>query len=312
MAAISLFGEAARALEHEGARTRQLGRELDRATAGRVLWRGEDGSWTIKDVLGHVEASHSALLLGLRGQAVPMPGRTLAEINEERRRQRQAWPLESVLDRIEAVRRDALGLLAQLDDRDWERICRTSSGREWQLGRLAWLLPAHERGHRGQIEAALGRPAAAGRVEWLNVSPGGVPKRPIFRARLGPEGLDGDAHRGSMHGGPERALCLFAQEVIDLLRQEGHPIEPGAIGENVTVAGLDWSSVKPGDRLRIGPTLVEITRYTTPCLNIKGAFVGGDFARVLATQHPGQSRAYARVIESGEITVGDPVELVPG
>jgi MOSC domain-containing protein YiiM len=237
------------------------------------------------------------------------PGETLDEINEERRRERRDWPLGRVLEQIEAGRRAALAFLATLDDADWERTCRTSSGREWPMGRLAWISSRHEREHREQIEAALGRTAAGGRVEWLNVSPGGVPKWPIFSARLGVEGLEGDAHRGSGHGGPERALCLFSQEVIDLLRQEGHPIEPGAIGENVTISGVDWARVKPGDRLRIGPTLVEITRYTTPCLNIKGAFVDGEFARVLAARHPGESRAYARVLEIGEITVGDPVEL---
>jgi MOSC domain-containing protein YiiM len=309
--ATSLFGEAARALEAEGVRTRALGREIDASTAARVRWADAGEPWTIKDVLGHVAASHAGLLRALRGDAAPMPGRTLAEINEERRRERRDRPLDRVLEEIEVGRRAAVELLAALGDADWERVCRTSSGREWQMGRLAWIISTHEREHRARIEAALGRPTAAGgRVQWLNVSAGGVPKRPIFSARLDVEGLQGDAHRGSAHGGPERALCLFSQEVIDLLRGEGHPIEPGTIGENVTVSGLDWARVKPGDRLRIGPTLVEITRFTTPCLNIKDAFADGEFARVLATRHPGESRAYARVIETGELTVGDPVELM--
>ena len=149
-----------------------------------------------------------------------------------------------------------------------------------------------------------------GRVDSLNVSAGGVPKLPIRSARLTELGLEGDRHRKPMHGGPTAALCLFSLEVIEALRAEGHPIYPGAVGENVTVAGLDWSRVKPGDRLRLGPTLVEITRYTTPCVSIQSAFKDGEFGRILATRHPGEARAYARVVEPGQLTVGDPVELI--
>jgi MOSC domain-containing protein YiiM len=189
-------------------------------------------------------------------------------------------------------------------------VVRTSSGREWQLWHLAWQFSAHERDHRLDAEKALGRHPVEGRVDWLNVSNGGVPKLPIHSAELTELGLVGDAHRARMHGGPTAALCLYSLEVIHALQAEGHPIFPGAVGENVTVVGIDWSRVKPGDQVRLGPTLVEITRYTTPCVNVKGAFKDGDFARILATTHPGQSRAYARVIEPGRITVGDPVELV--
>jgi MOSC domain-containing protein YiiM len=149
-----------------------------------------------------------------------------------------------------------------------------------------------------------------GWVASLNVSRGGVPKVPVDGATLGELGLVGDAHRARMHGGPTAALCLFSLDVIERLRGEGHPIAPGALGENVTVGGLDWSSLKPGDRLRIGPALVELTRFTTPCKNIAGAFLDGDVSRVDARRHPGDARLYARVVEPGELRVGDPVEPV--
>jgi MOSC domain-containing protein YiiM len=109
-------------------------------------------------------------------------------------------------------------------------------------------------------------------------------------------------------------VCLYALEMIEQLRAEGHPIAPGTAGENVTVAGLDWSRVVPGSRLRLGrDVLLEVTRYTTPCTNIAGSFTGGAFARILQERHPGQSRVYTRVVRGGEITPGDPVELLePG
>ncbi len=59
------------------------------------------------------------------------------------------------------------------------------------------------------------RPAGNGRVVQINVSDGGVPKRPIERGRVGPLGLAGDGHRDRRHhGGPDRALCLLSLEVI--------------------------------------------------------------------------------------------------
>ena len=73
---------------------------------------------------------------------------------------------------------------------------------------------------------------------------------------------------------------------------------PGALGENVTVEGVDWSTVAPGRRLRLGEAVVvEITRFTTPCLNITRR------PSWMATIHgcreasPGWSRVYARVLE---------------
>ncbi|PYN09535.1 MAG: MOSC domain-containing protein [Candidatus Rokuibacteriota bacterium] len=131
-------------------------------------------------------------------------------------------------------------------------------------------------------------------------------------ARITPLGLEGDAHRdGEHHGGPERAVCLFAMEAIRELQAEGHPLVPGALGENVTLEGLDWSAVQPGTRLQLGDEVVlEVTRYTTPCFNIRPAFRGGDYSLVSQKRHPGRSRVYARVIATGMLHGGDPARLL--
>jgi MOSC domain-containing protein YiiM len=151
-----------------------------------------------------------------------------------------------------------------------------------------------------------------GRIVQLSVSNGGVPKRAVPTARITPLGLEGDAHRDhEHHGGPERAVCLFAMEAIRELQAEGHPLVPGALGENVTLEGLDWSAVQPGARLQLGEeVVVEVTRYTTPCFNIRPAFRGGDYSLVSQKRHPGRSRVYARVIATGTLRSGDPVRLL--
>jgi MOSC domain-containing protein YiiM len=153
-----------------------------------------------------------------------------------------------------------------------------------------------------------------GRIHQLNSSRGGVPKTPVDGARLTETGLEGDMVWDTRHhGGPERALCLFPLELIRTLQAEGHPVFPGSVGENVTVEGLDWSSLAPGARLARGDeAVVEISSYTTPCRTIGASFAGGDYSRISQKKHPGQSRLYARVIRAGRLNVGQPVRLLGG
>jgi MOSC domain-containing protein YiiM len=154
--------------------------------------------------------------------------------------------------------------------------------------------------------------SAVGRIVQISVSPGGVPKLPVDAARVTLDGVEGDAHRDrEHHGGPERAVCLYSMDAIRALVAEGHAVVPGALGENVTVEGLDWNRVTPGTRLRLGAdVLLEVTRYTTPCFNIRTAFVGGEFARVSQKRHPGWSRVYTRVLHEGVIRTGDPAVVL--
>ena len=153
----------------------------------------------------------------------------------------------------------------------------------------------------------------AGAIHQLNRSHGGVPKLPVARARVGSGGLEGDRQRDlRYHGGPLRALCLYSLELIRTLREEGHSISPGSIGENVTVSGVPWDRVVPGARLLLGADVeIEITSYTAPCSNIADSFRDGRFVRVSQKVHPGWSRVYARVLREGELAAGDPVLLLP-
>jgi MOSC domain-containing protein YiiM len=105
-------------------------------------------------------------------------------------------------------------------------------------------------------------------------------------------------------------VCLFSLEVIEALQAEGHPIKPGASGENLTVAGLDWSRLKPGDRLSVGGTArLEIASYTVPCKHNARWFLEGNFKRISQKKHPGWSRVYARVLAEGLVRVGDSVHI---
>jgi MOSC domain-containing protein YiiM len=152
---------------------------------------------------------------------------------------------------------------------------------------------------------------ATGRIVQLSVSAGGVPKRAVAEARVTRLGLEGDAHRYRHHGGPDRAVCLFAMEAIQALAAEGHAIAPGAIGENVTTEGLDWATIVPDAYLVLGEwVLLQVTRYTKPCRTIAPVFVGGEFDRVSQKSHPGWSRVYARVLVEGRVRADDEVRIL--
>jgi MOSC domain-containing protein YiiM len=150
-----------------------------------------------------------------------------------------------------------------------------------------------------------------GLVAAIHVSDGGVPKRPVGAATIGPRGLSGDRQATpKLHGRPWQAVCLWSAEVIDGLRAEGHPIFPGAAGENLTVRGIDWSSVVPGTHLAVGDSVVlEVTAYAVPCKKNAAWFLGGDFTRMGQDRHPGSSRVYAGVVSTGEVRPGDEVTV---
>ncbi len=146
-------------------------------------------------------------------------------------------------------------------------------------------------------------------LHQISVSNGGLPKLRIPKARVTKEGVEGDRHRNAeLHGGPDRAVCIFALEVIEALRKEGHSIVPGAAGENFTVAGLDWKHIEPGTKLSVGIEVkLEVLSYTAPCSQNTCWFADGDFSRLSQKIHPGRSRVYARVLTEGIVRQGDPV-----
>jgi MOSC domain-containing protein YiiM len=151
---------------------------------------------------------------------------------------------------------------------------------------------------------------ATGTVHSINTSAGGVPKLPQPEGLVTVDGLVGDRQRDRRyHGGPMRAVSLYSLERIRALQQEGHPVDVGTMGENLTLAGIDWTRVAPGVRVTIGIVELEITKDAPPCKKIAGSFLGGGFTRASQKVHPGWSRFYARVLREGTVRVGDAVVL---
>ena len=157
---------------------------------------------------------------------------------------------------------------------------------------------------------SIGRPPYP-HVHQINVSDGGVPKRPVLEAKVSETGVEGDRQRNlKVHGGPDRAVCLFSLELLERLQDEGHPIDPGSSGENLTVAGLEWDLIRPGVVLSIGPdVLLEVTSYTGPCSQNASWFRDRAYQRISQKKNPGWSRVYAKVLHDGVVKPGDVVAV---
>lgn len=152
-----------------------------------------------------------------------------------------------------------------------------------------------------------------GHVLHVNVSRGGVPKRPVDVARITVTGVAGDRqHAVTVHGGPHRAVSILGIEAIRRVAAEGHPIAPGTTGENLTIEGFDVSALAPGTRLAIGYEVeLEVAASAGPCETIRGSFREGRFGRLGAGRHPNDSRMYARVIAEGDVRPGDAIVIRP-
>jgi MOSC domain-containing protein YiiM len=158
-----------------------------------------------------------------------------------------------------------------------------------------------------------------GSILQINISPGGIPKRPIPDAIVTAEGIRGDRwSHPDIHGGPNQALLLITSEGIDELIEQGFPLFPGALGENLTTLGLDRRQMRIGQRFRAGEVFFELTKRRAPCatLNMYGPGIQqAIFDTQVKAGDPsslrwGLSGFYARVLRSGTLRSQDPIALI--
>jgi MOSC domain-containing protein YiiM len=121
----------------------------------------------------------------------------------------------------------------------------------------------------------------------------------------------------SVHGGADKAVHYYPAEHYPLWQTDmakagldPHPLLDalGGFGENLSGEGLTEDRVHIGDHFRIGSALVEISQGRQPCWKIDHHFgMRGMTAAVIRT---GRSGFYFRVIEEGEVALGDYIEQV--
>lgn len=115
-------------------------------------------------------------------------------------------------------------------------------------------------------------------------------------------GLVGDAHAGLS----EREVSLLALESIERAnREHGVGAGPGSFAENLTVQGLNLLSLRVGDRLQVGPALLEVVQIGKPP-EVAHTY---HFRGVSILPREG---IFCRVVKGGRVARGDPIRVLPG
>jgi MOSC domain-containing protein YiiM len=122
--------------------------------------------------------------------------------------------------------------------------------------------------------------------------------------------LEGDDQADrSVHGGPDQAVYAYASEDIAFWSDvTGLDLGPGAFGENLTLAGVDVSDARIGERWRIGTVELRVTGPRIPCFKLEARIGVPGFQKQFL--HAGRPGAYFRIVHEGELQAGDAVEIV--
>ena len=163
-----------------------------------------------------------------------------------------------------------------------------------------------------------------GRIVAVCIGAGGIPKQPVDAARVTVLGLEGDRHRFDFHGGRDRALCLLSVADYASLAADGVPTAgPGTFGENLLVDGIDFATLRPGDRLTVssersggetgavetgsaetGTVEIQLVDIREPCATL------ASIDRRLPDLIVGRSGFMARVAKEGLLRAGASIQVV--
>jgi MOSC domain-containing protein YiiM len=158
-----------------------------------------------------------------------------------------------------------------------------------------------------------------GEIIQINTSQGGMPKFPVLEAEVHRLGVGNDAHaHPNLHGGPDKAVLIITEEGLEELKCLSFPVYPGAMGENLTVRGLDRKQMRIGQVYQAGTSILEITRMRAPCAQLSVYGPGIQEAvydlqvRAGDPQTPrwGLAGFYASVRQPGMVRPGDIIKLL--
>jgi len=124
--------------------------------------------------------------------------------------------------------------------------------------------------------------------------------------------LEGDEQADlSVHGGVDKAIYAYAAahypDWATRFPRIAEHFTSGAMGENMTIAGMDESHICVGDVHRVGSALLQACQPRQPCF--KFALRHGEKLLPKAMIKSGQSGWYYRVLETGKLKAGDAVTL---
>ena len=114
------------------------------------------------------------------------------------------------------------------------------------------------------------------------------------------QGIEGDAKGTST----DRQINVMLAEMLAELGAEGFNVAPGAMGEQIVVAGLDPNALAKGTRLKIGQAVIQVGIPRTGCDRFE--MIQGKPRQ----SAKGRLGVLATVVTGGELAVGDEVGVV--
>ena len=172
-----------------------------------------------------------------------------------------------------------------------------------------------QRGHAGRVAAVCVSGSDLLPLPDRRPDRSGIDKKPVAgrvagRVAVHELGLDGDVQvNRKYHGGEGRAVYAYAQEDAAWWERElGRDLPAGRFGENLRTEGLDMTGALLGEQWRVGTTLLEVSAFRTPCANFERFWGVPQLVKRFAAH--GATGAYLRVLETGDVGVGDRVEVV--
>ena len=175
--------------------------------------------------------------------------------------------------------------------------------------------------------------ALAGRLLSLNVARASamsirghdvmtaIGKRAVDGTRaVGTLGIDGDEQADlTVHGGPSKAVYAYPSEHYAFWQtvraQAGvapwnAALPPGALGENLTLAGVVESEVFIGDLLRFANCALAVSGPRFPCFKFNAAMGFAHAAKLMVQS--AWCGWYLSVREPGTIAAGESFTIAPG
>lgn len=131
------------------------------------------------------------------------------------------------------------------------------------------------------------------------------------RLRAERHNLQGDRQADlSVHGGENKAIYGYPSEHYPVWAEElgREDLTPGQFGENLTTRGLLERELGVGDLLSIGSAVLQVSQPRAPCFKLGLRMKDRTFVRTFL--EGGRPGFYFRIVEEGELGVGDTIERI--
>ncbi|MEQ8673839.1 MAG: MOSC domain-containing protein [Aggregatilineales bacterium] len=114
-------------------------------------------------------------------------------------------------------------------------------------------------------------------------------------------GIEGDRKGGH----PKRQINLMGKSTLDALTAKGYKTEPGAMGEQMIVSGIEVDDLPVGTVIQLGHSArVEVTQHRAGCPKF-------ETTQNCSTQEAvGQMGVMVRVLSDGQVHLSDPVKIM--